>query len=132
MIAGVGGALLLVGTFLLPVSDVLTFLAFVLGLAVIALAALATTRPRTARDAGIAIIALGLLSAVTGGGFYIGWVIAVAGGFFIASPRWGRAPNAARAGFSADALGPPCPGCGRHIPTWTSQCPYCGPRDDPA
>jgi hypothetical protein len=132
MIAGFGGALVLLGAFFLPFGAGLTVLAFVLGPAVIALAALATSRPRNARGAGSAIVVLGLLSVVTGGGFYVGWILAVVGGILIASPRWGGAPNAARPGFSADALGPPCPRCGRHIPTWTSQCPYCGTPDDRA
>jgi hypothetical protein len=126
LVATLGGALILLGAFFLGFNSTLALLGFLFGAGIIALAALATSRPRHAGPAGAGIVVLGLASLVTGGGFYIGWVVAVIGGILIGSPYWQSAPRVPTAPFPSEALGPLCPTCGRHIPTWSSQCPYCG------
>ncbi|MCI4326147.1 MAG: DUF6114 domain-containing protein [Thermoplasmata archaeon] len=130
LIATLGGALVLLGAFFLPFNTPLAVgvgvAGFVLGPAIIALAALATSRPHRAGAAGVAIIVLGGASLLAGGGFYLGWLFGIVGGALIGSPCWRTSPRAASPAFSFDALGPLCPTCGRHVPTWSARCPHCG------
>jgi hypothetical protein len=126
MIASLGGAMVLLQGFFLA-EDSTGFLLWVFfGVAIIALAALASVLPRNRDAVGLGIVGLAAASLVAGGGFYVGWILAIAGGVLLASVRWTTRAPRPTSKFSSEALGPLCPNCGRHVPTWTSKCPYCG------
>ncbi|MCI4331021.1 MAG: zinc ribbon domain-containing protein, partial [Thermoplasmata archaeon] len=96
------------------------------GAVIVACAAGMRTQPRNRRQLGALILVVALVSFFGVSGFGLGSTLAVIGG---ALAIWSRGvPFVNRTGGSvlSNALGPPCPRCGKHIPTWTSKCPYCG------
>jgi hypothetical protein len=83
-------------------------------------------RSRYRRELGAVILVVAFVSLFGVSGFYLGTVLGVlGGGLAIAAwrPSIYGAPNSAA---FAKALGPPCGRCGKHVPSWTSRCPYCG------
>ncbi|MCI4356966.1 MAG: zinc ribbon domain-containing protein [Thermoplasmata archaeon] len=125
-IAILGGALVLLETFWRFPGTSEFLLALLLGAVIVALGATASFRPRNRGPIGALIVLVGFASLLVGGGFYLGALLTIVGGIFVAntgSRSFARSPPST---FSAQALGPPCPRCGKHIPTWTAKCPYCG------
>jgi hypothetical protein len=125
-IAILGGALVLVQGFLFLVGSSVFLLALLLGALIVALGALFSFRPRHGEPIGALIVLLGFASLFVGGGFYLGALLAIVGGILVAYSKSYSVERPSSSTFSAQALGPPCPRCGKHIPTWTAKCPYCG------
>lgn len=125
-LVAIGALLILLESLLLGPAGGLATLGLILGLALLGSAGLAWERPRFSRPAGVAIAVLGVVGFFTVDGYIVGAILAVFGGVALAA-RSGFAVVASRSerAFQSSDLGPPCPTCGRHIPTWTRACPYC-------
>jgi hypothetical protein len=124
-IAIFGGALVLLQAFFLATS--LFAIGLLVGGSIVALGAAASFRPRERPALGVVIVLLGFGSFAVGGGFYLGAVLAIAGGALLAYLRtYGGATRPSSARDFSEGLGAPCPKCGKHIPTWAKHCPYCG------
>ena len=121
-----GGALVLLQGFLFLIGSSVFFVALLVGALIVALGAMASFRPHNREPIGALIVLLGFASLFAGGGFYLGAILAIVGGILVAYSRSYSVGRSASTTFSAQALGPPCPRCGKHIPTWTAKCPYCG------
>jgi hypothetical protein len=121
-----GGALVLLQGFVLPLGSSVSSIAILLGAAIVALGALASSLSRHRPLMGAVIALLGASSLISGGGFYAGAFFAILGGALVVATGPHRPQDRRSATWVADSLGPPCPNCGHHIPTWTSKCPYCG------
>ena len=131
-IAGLGGALIILEAFWLAFVPFDFWTGLLAGAAVIAAAALAQSRKALRPILGATIVLAGLGSLFSGGGFYLGAILAIVGGALLASTRPLYRGGSPASSF-ADRLGPPCPKCGRHVPSWSSRCPYCGfPEEDAA
>jgi Family of unknown function (DUF6114) len=126
LVACAGGALILVQDLFFGVSGTLFVAGFLLGAAIIALGGMARSQLRHREGIGIAAALLGVVSIFLVNGFFLGAFLAIAGGTVILSTGMPTGGVASASLYSRNALGPPCPKCGRPIPTWTSRCPYCG------
>ena len=125
-VAILGGALVLLQGFLFFVGSSLFLVGLLVGALIVALGAMSSFRPRHREPIGALIVLLGFSSLFVGGGFYLGALLAIVGGILVAYSRSDSVARTTSSAFPAQALGPPCPRCGKHIPTWTAKCPYCG------
>lgn len=126
-VTAVGGGLILAEAILFPFPPTYFALGFLLGAAIVALGIGARTATTRRATYGVAAIGAGIVSLFVVDGFFLGAIFALVGGCLLVAV--GNAPafrNPASRMFTPSALGPPCPTCGRPIPTWTSKCPYCG------
>lgn len=133
LIAMVGGGLILLEAFLLPLAYIVPLLGLVCGALIVTFGATARNVGRYRPALGAGTLVLGLVSLLLVSGFYLGAVMAIFGGLLIASApsySFSRVPAAARAGTFD--LGPPCPRCGKPVPPWTSTCPYCQDGESPS
>jgi hypothetical protein len=80
LIAGFAGALVVLESFLLPFDLVVIQTGFLAGSVIFALGAAARTRVREGRTLGPVNALLGLVSLFSGGGFYLGAILAFVGG----------------------------------------------------
>jgi hypothetical protein len=78
------------------------------------------------KEMGGLILGLSFLSFFGYSGYFLGSVLGVIGGALALAARGGSFTLRRSSTFTTESLGPPCPHCGRGIPTWTSKCPYCG------
>ena len=130
-LAILGGAFVVLEAFVVLDASSLFLPGLLCGALIVGLGAAATYRSTNRQVLGALVVLFGFGSLYSGGGFYLGAILAILGGILIVNSRASGTTNFGPSTFSADALGPPCPKCGRHIPTWTSKCPYCGfPEDD--
>jgi hypothetical protein len=125
-VAILGGAFVLLEAFLLYFGTPALLPGLLVGAAIVALGALASSLRRHREPTGAVIVLLGIVSLFSGGGFYVGAVLAIVGGALIASIRSYEIQDHRFSSSASGILGPPCPNCGHHLPTWTSKCPYCG------
>ena len=121
-----GGALVLLQGFVLPFGTPVSLTGILLGAAIVVLGALASNLSRNRPVTGVVIALLGASSLISGGGFYVGALFAILGGALVVATGPHRPQDRRSSTWVSDSLGPPCPNCGHHIPTWTSKCPYCG------
>jgi hypothetical protein len=124
-LAGLGGALVLLESFLLTLPGSTALAGGLIGSGIVALSAGASFWAPSRRPTGGVIAVLGVVSLVAGGGFYLGAILSVVGGMLLLATMPLALPGRPAREF-AEALGPPCPSCGRHVPAWSSRCPYCG------
>ena len=125
-IAIFGGGLVLLQSFFFYFGSSALFPGLLTGAGIVALGAFASGLRRRREAVGAGIVLLGVASLFAGGGFYLGAVLAIVGGALVASIGSQDVHERGGSSFTSKALGPPCPNCGRHVPTWTSKCPYCG------
>ncbi|MCI4368746.1 MAG: hypothetical protein L3K09_04205 [Thermoplasmata archaeon] len=123
-----GGALILLqGLLSVGWSGHFGELGILVGLAVLAGAA-ALRRPTRYRtiSAGL-VLGLSLLSFFVVSGFYLGAVLGVIGGGMVLASGDGPPFTISGRGRRSPSLdlGPLCPKCSHHIPTWSPRCPYC-------
>jgi hypothetical protein len=126
MVMILGGALVPVQAFLFPATAFASFVLLELGVAIVGLGAVASFRPRDRTAIGAALALVGGVSLAYGGGFVIGAILTSLGGVLLVDARDLSLRSPGAGSFTAAALGPPCPRCGRHTPTRTSTCPYRG------
>ena len=100
-----------------------------IGLVIVGSALWIRTRSRYRPALGGLILGLSLLSLVVVSGYFFGAILGVIGGALALASRGSPFGIQRPSPVTAQSLGPPCPRCGRHIPTWTSKCPYCGYPD---
>lgn len=126
LLAMVGGLLILVQTLLFGYAALDLLGGLVTGVGIVGLGAAVRGRPGRSTAVGAGILLLGASSIFLVSGFFVGALLAILGGIVVLSVPSYRFQNPRSALFTPAALGPPCPRCGRPIPTWTSTCPYCG------
>jgi hypothetical protein len=125
-LAILGGGLVLLQSVLFFASSSVLLIGLLLGASIIGLGAAASFRSRNREAVGALIVLLGLVSLAVGGGFYLGALLAIVGGILVARAPSFSTGRPTSSTFTAEALGPLCPKCGKHIPTWTAKCPCCG------
>lgn len=124
-----GGALILLEGLLLDVPGFfqLSIAGAVAGGGIIALAIAGESWSRGRRVFGAAILVLSLVSFFGVSGFLFGAFLGSLGGTLIVlTPGFSSTPFRRKSELSSADLGPPCSSCGKHVPPWTSTCPYCG------
>ena len=105
----------------------LSAIAILSGAAIIALAVAAEMRTRFRQLFGAVILVLALASWFGLSGYLLGTFLGSLGGTLIVlTPGFATTFHRGAPAITGADLGPLCPSCGRHIPTWTSTCPYCG------
>jgi hypothetical protein len=95
------------------------------GAAIIACAMGLQRRTRYRQALGGAIVGLSLVSFFAVSGFYLGALLGVLGGSMAIAAGGGPFTSTTPSAPSTFDLGPPCPRCGNHIPSWSTKCPYC-------
>lgn len=124
-----GGALILLEGLLLyaPGFVQLSLEGLVAGGLILALAIVAESWSRGRRVLGAMILVLSLVSLFGISGFLLGTFLGSLGGTLIVlTPGFSTSSPRRKSGFSSADLGPLCGSCGKHVPPWTSTCPYCG------
>jgi hypothetical protein len=121
-----GAVLLLESLFFATLGGYAGYLGALAGIVLLGLAAGLHHPRRGGRALGVGVVLVSVVAFFLDFGFYPATLLGILGGSLaIAS---GGAPYAvwrARSTPKFD-LGPVCPRCGHHIPTWSPTCPYCG------
>jgi hypothetical protein len=126
--AMVGGLLILLEGLLYPSSGLaqLAQVAMIVGGSIVALTIVADLHGRYRPLLGGLIIVLSLASLFGLSGYLFGALLGSLGGTLIVlTPSFSSSFPRGKPAFSSADLGPPCPSCGKHVPPWTSICPYC-------
>ncbi|MCI4318942.1 MAG: hypothetical protein L3K23_02275 [Thermoplasmata archaeon] len=99
--------------------------AVVAGGAIVGLAVAAELRSRFRQLFGALILLIALASLFGISGYLLGTLLGTLGGsLLVLTPGFSASSFRGRPTLSSADLGPPCPTCGRHVPLWTSTCPY--------
>jgi hypothetical protein len=128
ILCAAAGALIFVdgGLALAYDSSFLPFLSLALGVVIFGSALAFRSRISYRKPLGGLVMALSLVSFFAYSGFFLGALLGLAGGVFAIAARGGSYLNPRTSLFGSQSLGPPCPRCGKSVPSWTSKCPYCG------
>ncbi len=134
-LAAAGGLLILIEGLLLGpgVPTAYRDLALVCGVGILGAAVASDSTVRYAPVAGGAALLLAAVAFFTVNGYLLGAFLASLGGtVLVPLPGFAVTGRTGRPRFTAADLGPACVACGRHVPTWTTFCPYCGSSQPPA
>jgi hypothetical protein len=129
--AGTGGGLIFLEGVLLSSSGFGPIVQFAIfaGLSIGVLSIVADLRIRHRPLLGGLIIVLSLVSLFGLSGFLLGTFIGSLGGtLMVLTPTFSTSIRPGRPAITGADLGPLCRSCGRHVPTWSSTCPYCGTK----
>lgn len=126
LISCAGGGLVLAQALFFGLGGDLLVVGLLIGGAIMALGAATSSRVRNREAIGVLVAVFGIVSLFTVSGFFLGAILAVAGGILIVSTRSSASITGRSSLYAAPSLGPPCPKCGHAVPTWSARCPYCG------
>ena len=123
-----GGALIFLEGYLSLVPGFVGLAQFALfsGASIVALAIVSDLRSGHQVPLGALIVLLSVTSFLGLSGFLLGSLLGSLGGsLLVLSPNFSSRFSREKPTFATADLGPLCRTCGKHVPPWTSTCPYC-------